>query len=427
MPGKSSALPPEFTKNIYLQRYAWPGPALHAIPNYSTKIIIVIPCYSEEKIVDSLTSLFACESPACHVEVIVVINFGVHETEAIKSFNYRTADEVEQWTVTHQTDQISVHIIRAYDLPEKHAGVGLARKIGMDEAVRRFESIGQKNGIIVCFDADCLCSRNYLLEVERFYRDNSRATCALLAFEHNLSTIEDERNRNAIVNYELHLRYYVQALKYAHFPYAYHTIGSCITLKSTVYQKQGGMNLRKAGEDFYFLQKLFPLGDIHNLTNATVYPSARPSHRVPFGTGRSILELMETKQEEPYSTYHPDIFVELRQFCDGVPMLWNRNYTSFLDSQSLAMKEYLSTISFFEIAQKIQHNATTEKQFIRSFYAWFNGFLVMKFVHYARDHHYGNMEIMEACSWILRKKEDHPIPDKKESMLHFMRNLDRLE
>jgi len=420
-------LHPENTENIYLQRYAWPGPALTAKPHIDTAIIVVIPCYSEDKFIDSLASLCACQPVADHVEVIIVINFGIHHVPPIKSFNHQTADQIEQWAATHQTDWITFHIIRAFDLPEKQAGVGLARKIGMDEAARRFELIQNHAGIIACFDADCLCSRNYLMEIERFYRDNRKANCALMAFEHDLSVIEDPRNRDAIINYELHLRYYVQALKYAHFPYAYHTIGSCITLKSSVYQKQGGMNLRKAGEDFYFLQKLFPLGGVHNLTCATVYPSARPSHRVPFGTGRSILEILEAKQEDSYFTYHPDTFVELRQFCDTIPMLWGQSNTSFLESQGLAIRDYLGTISFFEKVEKIQRNATNEKQFVRSFYAWFNGFSILKFVHFARDHYYGKMEIAEACSWVLSKQLDHPIPDEKESMLLTLRNLDRLE
>jgi len=42
-----------------------------------------------------------------------------------------------------------------------------------------------------------------------------------------------------------------------------------------------GMNRREAGEDFYFLNKLAKLGDIGQIHATTVYPSARPSRRVP--------------------------------------------------------------------------------------------------------------------------------------------------
>ena len=36
-------------------------------------------------------------------------------------------------------------------------GVGLARKTGMDEAVRRFNAINNPEGIILNLDADCTC------------------------------------------------------------------------------------------------------------------------------------------------------------------------------------------------------------------------------------------------------------------------------
>jgi len=37
----------------------------------------------------------------------------------------------------------------------------------------------------------------------------------------------------AIAAYELHLRYYVQALRYAGFPHAHHTVGSCLAVRAT--------------------------------------------------------------------------------------------------------------------------------------------------------------------------------------------------
>src|SRR5213594_3575687 len=94
----------------------------------------------------------------------------------------------------------------------------------------------------------------------------------------------DPKVAEAIAAYELHLRYYVRALRYAGFPYAHHTIGSCMAVRADVYKKQGGMNKRQAGEDFYFLQKIIPLGHFTDLTETKVIPSSRPSDRVPFGT-----------------------------------------------------------------------------------------------------------------------------------------------
>ena len=44
-------------------------------------------------------------------------------------------------------------------------GVGLARKTGMDEAVRRFNSIDKPEGVILNLDADCLVEQNYFVSV----------------------------------------------------------------------------------------------------------------------------------------------------------------------------------------------------------------------------------------------------------------------
>ena len=55
----------------------------------------------------------------------------------------------------------------------------LARKIAMDEAVRRFDQIGHTKGIIACFDADSLCDDNYLIELEEHFINHSLITLQL--------------------------------------------------------------------------------------------------------------------------------------------------------------------------------------------------------------------------------------------------------
>ena len=42
----------------------------------------------------------------------------------------------------------------------------------MDEAVRRFIRIGNNQGVIINFDADCTCSRNYLQIIEMVFNEN---------------------------------------------------------------------------------------------------------------------------------------------------------------------------------------------------------------------------------------------------------------
>ena len=90
-------------------------------------------------------------------------------------------------------------------------------------------------------------------------------------------------------------------------------MGSAIGVKALPYIKAGGMNRRQAGEDFYFIQKLVPAGGYFSLNSTVVYPSPRPSFRVPFGTGASITKL--TESDEPLLlTYNILAFKELKIF-----------------------------------------------------------------------------------------------------------------
>jgi glycosyltransferase involved in cell wall biosynthesis len=421
--GPFKDLPPDRLENIYLHRYAWPGPLIAALPREDTRIIVVIPSYNESGILDALNSLEKCQIPNCQVEVIIVLNHAIQEHSLVKKTNFDSASDIDSWISPERNYQY--HLIRAFDLPQKKAGVGLARKIGMDEAVRRFEILQKKNGIIVCFDADCICAPNYLTEIERTYLENAKTNAALIYFEHDFESLFDKpKNMDAIINYELHLRYYVQALKYANFPYGYHTVGSCITVSSSAYQKQGGMNLRKAGEDFYFLQRIFPLGNVRNITSTKIIPSARPSDRVPFGTGKAIGDLLKGKSKY-YHTYNPQSFLDFKIFNEAVSDIWELEMLQgFFDGLPTSVGAYLESIDFATQVSKIKKNCKNPQVFRQAFYNWFNGFKALKYVHFARSHFYPNVEVLDAANWMLTRQAGHAANNKTEA-LQMLRTLDR--
>ena len=424
--GNYPDLPPDQLKNIYLDRYAYPGIQIANKPKTGTKIIVAIPCFNEAKVLDSLQSLFNCEDPGCIVEVIVVVNHGSHEDAQIKNWNIEISFAIEKWAKSHEKSYLSFHLIRAFDLPNKHAGVGLARKIGMDEAVKRLEEIDEKNGVIACFDSDCLCSPNFLKEIATLYKKKPATNAALLYFEHPLRGDFQSEVYDGIVNYELHLRYYKNALKFTGFPFAYHTVGSCITVSSEAYQKQGGMNKKKAGEDFYFLQKIFPLGGIENITSAIIYPSPRPSNRVPFGTGRAINQML-AKPNNSYETYNPKSFIDLKPLIDLAPEFYHKKaFKSMENRLPPSISEFLKSIDFSSNISKIRKNHTSEKRFLNSFFQWFNGFTVLKFVHFARDYFHENIDVFEASKWIISKlMADKENAISKRTALQYLRELDR--
>ena len=233
-----------YIKN-YFKRFADQKPIIEKPISSLTEMIIVIPCHNEPDLLGTLDSLLACELPDCRIEVIVVVNEAERPKSKINTQNQQTIEEFHTWKKLNSFKVIEFHLIEALSLPKKHAGVGSARKIGMDEALRRLVSIDQ-TGSIICLDADCRVSSTYLKAI---YEDFHLTNCGIgeIHYEHRFELEEEQMLREGIINYELHLRYYVDGLKKAGFPNSIQTVGSCILVKSDTYAKHGGMNKRKAG------------------------------------------------------------------------------------------------------------------------------------------------------------------------------------
>lgn len=403
--------------NHYLERYAYPKQFINETPSQLVNIIVTIPCYNEPALLNSLESLYKCDLPDCHVEVIVVINSSESAPESIKKHNKATYDDARKWAKTNSNKQLQFHIILHADLPHKHAGVGLARKIAMDEAVRRFEQIDKKNGIISCFDADSQCDSNYLAEIENHFIKHPKSPGCSIYFEHPLQGEYDDEIYEAIIEYELFLRYYVNVLRFTGFPHAFETIGSSMAVRSAAYQKQGGMNRRKAGEDFYFLHRIIPLGDFTELNTTRIIPSPRISDRVPFGTGKAVGEWMNNKS---LTTYNPLIFADLKEFIISVNELQSLrpdNVNDWLGRLPKSIDEFLEENNFEGQLAQIQNHSINLDGFRKRFFHWFNGFRVLKFVHFARDNQYGNISVLEAAQWLLTEQHQLKAKNAKQALL----------
>ncbi|UXX78198.1 glycosyltransferase [Reichenbachiella carrageenanivorans] len=385
--------------NLYLERYAYQQKYLAASDYGQPDLIVVLPCHNEPDLQTSLEALAACDPPKGEVAVIVVINASQASTKEVKQHNEQTLAACQSW-VSAQSDRYTFHFILENELPKKHAGVGLARKIGMDEAVRMFDAQGQ-DGVILCFDADSTCEPNLLTEVERLFDENPKTPGCSIHFEHPLEgTLVDEVYAG-ILSYELHLRYYVDGLKYAAFPYAFQTIGSSMAVRSSAYQKQGGMNRRKAGEDFYFLHKIIPLGNFKELNTTKIIPSPRRSDRVPFGTGRAIGTWLDEGKSELLS-YDPQVFEVLKNFFATVDPLYQSKETEFVwNHYPQSIQQFIPLVEFRPQINEFNAQANSLATFQKRFYQWFDGFKALKFVHFARDKFYPNVPIAEGVDWLF--------------------------
>ncbi len=413
--------------DLYFERYAWPGPLIKNDPDRELEMVVVVPAFNEPDVIRSLQALKNCSYPGVGVEVLAVINHPEGSPAEVLRRSRETFERIKNWSERSKSAWMRFFPVWAGELKKKFAGPGLARKIGMDEAARRLKRAGHSNGLIVSYDADCTCEGNYLSELYGLYRAKGDFRGCAVYYEHVPEPDEKELSLN-IVNYELHLRYYSGALAYAGYPFPFHTIGSTMTVSARAYTGAGGMNRRKAGEDFFFLQKIFPDGGFYNLNRTVVYPSSRKSDRVPFGTGATMLKLGK-RQLISYLTYNMKSFYALRDFLLLADRWYGMNdpeVQKTLERLPSAMSTWLKKNDFAGQIRRIRDNSATPQTFRKSFFRWFSRFQVLKYVHFARDHFYPDVDVSAATDELMKRRDPSwsGFDDRRE-LLMAVRKFDR--
>ncbi len=364
----------------YLDKHALLPPLIPQQTAADTGLIVVIPVCDEPDIGSVLESLLACDRPDCGVEVLLVINHAADAPQTVVEQNRQSFAAATRWAASRSTENFTVHASFTGALPQKKAGVGLARKLGMDEAIRRFVAADNPAGIIACLDADCTVSANYLSALNQHFAANTVDACCI-AFEHDLDACDSAAQRLAIARYELHLRLYVNGLRAAGYPHAFHTIGSSMAVTAPAYAAHGGMNQRQAGEDFYFLGKFMLTGKMSTLNKATVYPSPRLSGRTPFGTGARTREWM--LQPQRAASYPPQCYHALRQLMERMDTFHQATpaqLRSTLQRLHPAARDYLLSQNIIEAVAEIQRNSRSLPAFRKRWLRWLNPFRVMQMV-----------------------------------------------
>jgi len=345
---------------------------------------VVIPALAEgDSLFATLTSLAA--NPAemlSRVLVLVVVNHRQDADPADKADNLAllerltAGDGVPPGLNLAWVDAASP----GRELPDKSGGVGMARKIGCDLALARLD-FTCPSPILVSLDADTLVENNYLEAISTHFC-TARQGGAVLPFRHQSGTTPAEEA--AIRRYELFLHHYVQGLSLAGSPYAYHSIGSALACRAEAYVKAGGMNRRQAGEDFYFLQQLAKTTGVARLTGTTVHPSARPSARTPFGTGRSIARLLAGDQQT--ARYYPHAaFAILGGWLTLVQEHWNAPGDDLLCQariHSVGLAGFLIEQNFVAVWDRLRRQHRHRDAHLNAFHGWFDGLRTLRLIHH---------------------------------------------
>lgn len=365
-------------------------------PDENVEILLFIPCYDDEFIFETLDSLNKANPIESKLEVIVIVNSGEKTPSAIVEKNRIIFAQLQEYADCRYYEKFHLLPIRIEGTVKKKAGVGFARKVGMDEAVRRFAAIQKPHGLIVSMDADTLVAPNYLQVVEQAAKNDS-SSCFTFQFRHDF---DPKRYPDEVIHackqYETYLRYYRLALKAANYPFAIHTIGSCFAVRAEMYTKLGGMPIRQAGEDFYFLQKAAKMQPVLELKEQIVFPSPRISRRVPFGTGTAVENIIA---EGYYPVYNFELFKILKSFYDLFPALEKNDV---IDKIPIEVMHFIGLDDFNTVLLECRKYSASSKAFVKRMYDRFDAFFIIKFLNsFDKNSAFPPVDIKEAGKALL--------------------------
>lgn len=334
--------------------------------------IVVIPALAEYQwIFKTLDSLRSAQDYS-QVKTVVVINNPRDCSKSIFDNNLMTWEKIKQ---DYPEVQLIDKFTESQAIPANKHSVGLIRRIGFSQGLKNQQS----PTICFCMDADTLVDTNYFQEVERKYDQSNLAGITVDSW-HQLP--DDPELREAMVKYELYLRYYYRAVQITGTPYAFWSVGSSLTFISNPYIKVGGFPAKKAGEDFYLLQKLKLHGNIEHIYTTRTYPAARVSSRVPFGTGPALAKYLEGKinlNQLP----DPHLFEEIKKWFDYLQNWSESGFQGRLKFTSLNLKNFLQQWPVEKIIESCRSNSTTTQSFMNRYFLWFNGLRIRQFINYS--------------------------------------------
>ena len=373
-------------------------PVWVAVPVRQESVFLPVTLESLEKSASSLGKTLA---------VVCAVNNRASDSEEVKSDNAALFAELKSSAAgnyPHLLLLVLDYFSPGHEIPENQ-GVGYARKLAMDYAL--------VNGaeVIACMDADTSVSENYASSLYEFRNiiaeKKTKRIFGLFEFEHKKEG--SALQQQAAASYENYMKKHSEKLKECGTPYWPVALGPTLACSSAGYVAAGGMNLRLAGEDFYFLQSLIKLeisagflrklpdGGIHADRNAgvnvagnvkvfnrysyfyeplyfkaCVYPSARFSDRVLFGTGKKLEELCASASdgtEAECPVFSDECYEAIKEFIEKK------------NPRQEKLAGFLSKEKFFSKWDLIVKNNKKDILLERAFHIWFDGLKIIRAIH----------------------------------------------
>jgi len=274
-------------------------------------------------------------------------------------------------TWLYQQNDPRIHILdyasHGHGWAGKKIGVGWARKVLFDHIL----SIANDQDLIISTDADTRIPPDYIESVAHNFATHPKLTALSVPYYHPLT--ECETNNRAILRYELYMRNWVINLYHIGSPYNFTAVGSAIAMRTGALRKIGGITPLKSGEDFYLLQKFRKMAPISNYNEVLVYPAARFSDRVFFGTGPALIKGSQGNWDS-YPVYRHELFDQVAKTYQNLPILWKQDIDNeFLTFLKIQFKDD-------NIWQTIRENVKDLPHFERAFHEKADGLRLLQFI-----------------------------------------------
>ena len=338
---------------------------------------VVIPALGETELIPhTLTSLN--ENDILILEntlVLVVVNNAANSPESILKNNQTSLKMLKSLQYNFTLGVVDA-ASSGFELSDKQAGVGLARKIGMDLALPHLSST---KSLIFCTDADTVVSKDYIEKIIKYFNTN-RVQAAVVGFRHLESN--NKKQEEAIRLYEKYLFQTAEKMRDSGSPYGYVAMGSTMVCTAEAYCAVGGMPRKKATEDFYFLQELTKYEAVHTIHEILVYPSPRPIARVYLGTGFRMEQVQNGFDMN--TLYFSDLaFHLLSNWIDLGSNAWKLGFSHLIKKISAIhpdLTDFLLQEGIKEIWMNLQINAPSKEHFAKQFHRWYDGLKTIRFL-----------------------------------------------
>jgi hypothetical protein len=104
---------------------------------------------------------------------------------------------------------------------------------------------------------------------------------------------------------------------------------------------------------------------------------------------------------------------------------WDPKHRADLSGLPSSVLQFLEQINFREKLLKAEQNSASRTQLIKRLFHWFDNLQVLKYVHFARDFFYPNIEVGEAAKILLQELGVGTSRGTNLELLNCWRQLDR--